>query len=152
MWSAEYRYAFPPLVHAHDSRFSSFEEARILCEQTKAVFASTSTGFVLINAARIIFPISHSTKYCSAWSLFTSCRGELSPTCFVPTFLAQSNEVSGKVEKLQAALADDSAGKDAGDRLLEEIGQLKARVASERVRFSHITETLEAAKGSIEEV
>lgn len=56
------------------------------------------------------------------------------------------------MEKLQAALADDSAGQDACDRLTEEIGQLKARVASERMRFSHITETLEAAKGSLEEV
>ncbi|CAM9111323.1 unnamed protein product, partial [Laminaria digitata] len=63
----------------------------------------------------------------------------------------ESNEASGKVEKLQAALADDSAGQDASDRLSEEIGQLKARVASERVRFSHITEALEAAKGSLEE-
>lgn len=56
------------------------------------------------------------------------------------------------MEKLQAALADDSAGQEASDRLSEEISQLKARVASERMRFSHITEALEAAKGSIEEV
>ena len=67
-------------------------------------------------------------------------------------FLAQSDEASGKVEKLQAALADDSAGQEASDRLSEEISQLKVRVASERMRFSHITEALEAAKGSLEEV
>lgn len=53
---------------------------------------------------------------------------------------------------LQSALADDSLGQDTSDRLASEIAQLKADIAAERVRFSHITEALEATKGSVEEV
>ncbi|CAM9143920.1 unnamed protein product [Ectocarpus sp. 12 AP-2014] len=59
-------------------------------------------------------------------------------------------EMSG-VAKLQSALADDSSGQAASDSLSEEITKLKAGVAAEKVRLSHITETLEATKGSVEE-
>lgn len=49
-------------------------------------------------------------------------------------------------------MEDDEAGRDAGDRLGEEIAQLHADSAAERLRFSRITEALEAMKGSVEEV
>lgn len=49
-------------------------------------------------------------------------------------------------------MADDSSGQAASDALSEEIAQLKAGVAAEKVRFSHMTEALEATKGSLEEV
>lgn len=72
--------------------------------------------------------------------------------CRYRTFFTQSDEVSGEVDKLKSTLADDSTGQDASDRFSAEISQLKADVAAERVRFSHITEALEATKGSLEEV
>lgn len=56
------------------------------------------------------------------------------------------------MSELESSLKDESAGQDASDRLSEEIAQLKAGVAAERLRFSHITEALEATKGSLEEV
>lgn len=64
----------------------------------------------------------------------------------------QAEEASSGVVKLQSTLAHDSSGQAASDSLSEEIAQLKAGVAAERVRFSHMTEALEAAKGSVEEV
>lgn len=47
---------------------------------------------------------------------------------------------------------DDSSGQDASDALSKEIAALKAGVAAESVRLIHITEALEATKGSVEEV
>lgn len=72
--------------------------------------------------------------------------------CFSPSFTSQAEEASSGVTKLQSALADDSSGQAASDSLSEEIAKLKAGVAAERVRFSHMTEALEATKGSVEEV
>eukprot|EP00903_Cladosiphon_okamuranus_P007587 g7360.t1 len=63
----------------------------------------------------------------------------------------EAEEASSVVAKLQSALADDSSGQVASDALSEEIAQLKASVAAEKVRFSHMTEALEATKGSVEE-
>lgn len=65
---------------------------------------------------------------------------------------SQAEEASSRVAKLQSTLANDSSGQAASDALSEEIAQLKAGVAAERVRFSHMTEALEATKGSVEEV
>ena len=65
---------------------------------------------------------------------------------------SKAEEASSGVAKLQSALADDNSGQAASDALSEEIAQLKAGVAAERVRFSHMTEALEATKGSVEEV
>ncbi|CAM9179868.1 unnamed protein product [Ectocarpus fasciculatus] len=64
---------------------------------------------------------------------------------------AEADEASLGVAKLQSALADDSSGQAASDSLSEEITKLKAGVAAEKVRLIHITETLEATKGSVEE-
>ena len=66
--------------------------------------------------------------------------------------MPQAEEASSGVAKLASALADDSSGQAASDALSEEIAQLKAGVAAEKVRFSHMTEALEATKGSVEEV
>ncbi|CAM9618430.1 unnamed protein product [Ectocarpus sp. 13 AM-2016] len=63
----------------------------------------------------------------------------------------EAEEAMSGVAKLQLALADDSSGLAASDSLSEEITKLKAGVAAEKVRLSHITETLEATKGSVEE-
>ncbi|CAM9384569.1 unnamed protein product, partial [Scytosiphon promiscuus] len=63
----------------------------------------------------------------------------------------EAEEASGAVAKLQLALANDGSGQAASDSLSEEITRLKASIAAERVRFSHITEALEATKGSTEE-
>ncbi|CAB1118067.1 unnamed protein product [Ectocarpus sp. CCAP 1310/34] len=63
----------------------------------------------------------------------------------------EAEEAMSGVAKLQSALADDSSGQAAIDSLSEEITKLKAGVAAEKVRLSHITETLEATKGSVEE-
>lgn len=64
---------------------------------------------------------------------------------------SKAEEASSGVARLQSTLADDSSGQAASDSLSEEIAQLKAGVAAERVRFSHMTEALEATKGSAEE-
>ncbi|CAM9374241.1 unnamed protein product [Ectocarpus sp. 6 AP-2014] len=63
----------------------------------------------------------------------------------------EAEEALSGVAKLRSALADDSSGQAASDSLSEEITKLKAGVAAEKVRLSHITETLEATKGSVEE-
>ncbi|CAM9543704.1 unnamed protein product, partial [Hapterophycus canaliculatus] len=63
----------------------------------------------------------------------------------------EAEEASAVVAKLQSALADDDSGQAASDSLSEEIARLKASIAAERVRISHITEALEATKGSAEE-
>lgn len=76
----------------------------------------------------------------------------MSPTNWLPSSTLQAEEASGAVAKLQSALADDNSGQAASDSLSEEIARLKANVAAEKVRFSHITEALEATKGSAEEV
>lgn len=74
------------------------------------------------------------------------------PCSFVIALTSKAEKASSEVTKLQSALADDNAGQAATDSLLEEIAKLKAGVAAERVRFTHITEALEATKGSAEEV
>lgn len=65
---------------------------------------------------------------------------------------AQAENASERVAELQSTLEKDSAGQSAGDQLLEEIARLKAGIAAQKVRLSHITEAMEAAKGSFEEV
>ena len=47
---------------------------------------------------------------------------------------------------------EDNAEQTSTDRLVEEIKMLKAGVAAERMRSSHIVEALEVSKGSAEEV
>lgn len=66
--------------------------------------------------------------------------------------MSSFQDISDRIAKQKLALEDERAGLDASDQLSEEIARLKAGVATERVRFSHITEALEATKGSLEEV
>lgn len=73
----------------------------------------------------------------------------VAPVC---ASFSQADAASSKVSELQSELDNGNAGKDASDRLSVEISQLRAGVAAERVRFTHITEALEATKGSLEEV